>query len=169
MSARAHTQYRHTHTHTTHTHTHTHTNTHTHTYTTDRHTHTHTRRCRAGARLVLWNGVDCSSLLMSRSRRIPRQSCRTIHRGDELDGHLGTKTCLCCTRPCQPRQPRTVGPPTSVGQQPGPIARFADVGRLSLWRHRDQGQLLPGPASGTYLKRNQSKRCENERTLSSEI
>jgi len=37
-----------------------------------------------------------------------------------------------------PRQPRKVGPPTSVGQQPGPIARFADVGRLSLWRHRDQ-------------------------------
>ena len=32
-----------------------------------------------------------------------------------------------------PRQPRKVGPPTSVGQQPGPIARFADVGRLSLW------------------------------------
>ena len=26
-----------------------------------------------------------------------------------------------------PRQPRKVGPPTSVGQQPGPIARFADV------------------------------------------
>ena len=32
--------------------------------------------------------------------------------------------------------PRKVGPPTSVGHQPGPIARFADVG-LSLWRHRD--------------------------------
>ena len=31
--------------------------------------------------------------------------------------------------PCQPRQPRKVGPPTSVGQQPGPIARFAGVGR----------------------------------------
>ena len=30
-----------------------------------------------------------------------------------------------------------MGPPTSVGQQPGLIARFADVGRLSLWRHRD--------------------------------
>ena len=28
-----------------------------------------------------------------------------------------------------PRQPRKVGPPTSVGQQPGPIARFAGVGR----------------------------------------
>ena len=31
-----------------------------------------------------------------------------------------------------PRQPRKVGPPTSVGQQPGPIARFADVGRLNV-------------------------------------
>ena len=31
--------------------------------------------------------------------------------------------------PCQPRQSRKVGPPTSVGQQPGPIARFAGVGR----------------------------------------
>ena len=70
-----------------------------------------------------------------------------------------------------PRQPRKVGPPTSVGQQPGPIARFADVGRLSLWRHRDQGQprTVHSAKSGTYLKRNQSKRCENERTLSSEI
>ena len=46
-----------------------------------------------------------------------------------------------------PRQPRKVGPPTSVGQQPGPIARFADVGRLSLWRHRDQEQLPPRPAT----------------------
>ena len=71
-----------------------------------------------------------------------------------------------------PRQPRKVGPPTSVGQQPGPIARFADVGRLSLWRHRDQGQparTVHSAKSGTYLKRNQSKRCENESTLSSEI
>jgi len=33
--------------------------------------------------------------------------------------------------------PRKVGPPTSVGQQPRPIARFADVGWLSLCRHRD--------------------------------
>ena len=49
------------------------------------------------APLALWNGVDCSSLLMSRSRRIPRRSCRTIPRGDKLDGLLGTKTCLCCT------------------------------------------------------------------------
>ena len=47
--------------------------------------------------MALWNGVDCSSLLMSRSRRIPRRSCRTIPRGDKLDGLLGTKTCLCCT------------------------------------------------------------------------
>ena len=39
--------------------------------------------------------VDCSSTWP----RIPRHSCRTIHQGDELDGHLGTKTCLCCTRP----------------------------------------------------------------------
>ena len=76
------------------THAHTHN---THTQYRHTHTHTHTRRCRAGARLVLWNGVDCSSLLMSRSRRIPRRSCRTIPRGDKLDGLLGTKTCLCCT------------------------------------------------------------------------
>ena len=30
-------------------------------------------------------------------RRIPRRSCRTIPRGDKLDGLLGTMTCLCCT------------------------------------------------------------------------
>ena len=45
--------------------------------------------------MALWHGVDCSSTWP----RIPRHSCRTIHQGDELDGHLGTKTCLCCTRP----------------------------------------------------------------------
>ncbi len=45
--------------------------------------------------MALWHGVDFSSTWP----RIPRHSCRTIHQGDELDGHLGTKTCLCCTRP----------------------------------------------------------------------
>jgi hypothetical protein len=50
-----------------------------------------------------------SGLLISRNCRIPSRSChpfphllpllaaRTIHRGNQLDGHLGTKACLRCT------------------------------------------------------------------------
>jgi hypothetical protein len=67
------------------------------------------------APLALWNGVDFSSgLLISRSCWIPCQSChpfpllaaRTIHQGDQSDGHLGTKACLLCTQGQMPSRER---------------------------------------------------------------
>ena len=152
--------------------------------------------------MALWHGVDCSSTWP----RIPRHSCRTIHQGDELDGHLGTKTCLCCTRPrminrsvpdkTHARQPTS--PHTSLRSSRA-RARLRRASHVSheKWAHpppwaSSPGRLralrtsagcpcgdtgtrdncLPGRhggKSGTYLKQNQSKRCENERTLSSEI